>query len=106
VLSPADLARLSPNVGPGDHAAGQNALSHGLTQGPIPARRGGYATAVPDLYLVGAASWPGPGCQRCLGPRGGLAAVGPPTRAVTYGARIDRWYVGAATGRGGPASPP
>ena len=67
VLSPADLARLSPNAGPGDHAAGHNALSQGLAQRPIPAHRGGYATAVPDLYLIGAASWPGPGVSGASG---------------------------------------
>ena len=35
------------------------ALSQAFTQRPIPAHRGGYATVVPDLYLIGAASWPG-----------------------------------------------
>jgi phytoene dehydrogenase-like protein len=60
VTSPADLARSNPNAGPGDHAAGHNALSQSFTQRPIPAHRGGYATAVPDLYLIGAATWPGP----------------------------------------------
>jgi phytoene dehydrogenase-like protein len=61
VISPADLARSNPNAGPGDHASGHNALSQALAQRPIPAHRGGYATVVPDLYLIGAASWPGPG---------------------------------------------
>lgn len=61
ILTPADLARLSPNVGPGDHASGHNALSQAFTQRPIPVHRGGYATAVPGLYLIGAATWPGPG---------------------------------------------
>jgi phytoene dehydrogenase-like protein/dienelactone hydrolase len=61
ILSPADLARTNPNAGPGDHASGHNALSQAFTQRPIPAHSGGYATAVPDLYLIGAASWPGPG---------------------------------------------
>jgi phytoene dehydrogenase-like protein len=61
ILSPADLAHTNPNAGPGDHASGHNALSQSFTQRPIPAHRGGYATAVPDLYLIGAASWPGPG---------------------------------------------
>jgi len=57
----ADLARTNPNAGPGDHASGHNALSQAFTQRPIPAHRGGYATVIPDLYLIGAASWPGPG---------------------------------------------
>ncbi len=61
ILSPADLARGNPNAGPGDHASGENALSQAFTQRPIPAHRGGYATDVPGLYLIGAATWPGPG---------------------------------------------
>jgi phytoene dehydrogenase-like protein len=60
ILSPADLARSNPNAGPGDHASGHNALSQAFTQRPIPAHRGGYSTAVSDLYLIGAATWPGP----------------------------------------------
>jgi phytoene dehydrogenase-like protein len=76
VLSPADLARLSPNAGPGDHAAGHNALSQGLAQRPIPAHRGGYATAVPDLYLIGAASWPGPGVNGASGRAVALRLLG------------------------------
>ncbi|CAM3972654.1 NAD(P)/FAD-dependent oxidoreductase [Kibdelosporangium persicum] len=59
VLTPADLSRLNPNAGPGDHTAGHGALSQAFTHRPIPAHRGGYATAVPGLYLIGAASWPG-----------------------------------------------
>jgi phytoene dehydrogenase-like protein len=61
VLSPADLAIGNPNAGPGDHAAGHNALSQAFSRRPIPAHRGGYASTIPDLYLIGAASWPGPG---------------------------------------------
>jgi phytoene dehydrogenase-like protein len=60
LLTPADLARMSPNAGPGDHGSGHNALTQAFTQRPIPAHRGGYATAVPGLYLIGAATWPGP----------------------------------------------
>ncbi|MFC0110443.1 phytoene desaturase family protein [Kibdelosporangium aridum] len=59
VLTPADIARANPNTGPGDHAAGHHALSQGFIQRPIPAHRGGYATTVPGLYLIGAATWPG-----------------------------------------------
>ena len=49
---------------------------HSLTQSPIPARRGGYATAVPDLYLVGAASWPGPGVSGASGRAVALRLLG------------------------------
>ena len=67
IVSPADLARVSPNVGPGDHAAGHNALSQAFTQRPIPAHRGGYGTAVRGLYLIGAATWPGGGVSGSSG---------------------------------------
>jgi hypothetical protein len=39
----------------------------------IPARRGGYAIDVSDLYLIGAASWPGPGVGRAPDPARGLS---------------------------------
>jgi phytoene dehydrogenase-like protein len=61
ITSPEDLSRSNPNAGPGDHGSGHNALAQGFTQRPIPAHRGGYATAVAGLYLIGAATWPGPG---------------------------------------------
>ncbi|MFC0433878.1 NAD(P)/FAD-dependent oxidoreductase [Kutzneria buriramensis] len=67
ILTPADLARRNPNLGPGDHASGHNALSQGFTQRPIPAHGGGYATTVPGLYLIGAATWPGPGVSGSSG---------------------------------------
>jgi phytoene dehydrogenase-like protein len=58
ITTPADLAKASPNAGPGDHAAGENSLRQGLTQRPIPAHGGGYRTAVPGVWLIGAATWP------------------------------------------------
>ncbi len=67
LTSPADLAAGNPNAGPGDHASGHNALAQGFTQRPIAAHGGGYATAVPGLYLIGAASWPGPGVSGTSG---------------------------------------
>jgi phytoene dehydrogenase-like protein len=67
LLSPADIAAANPNVGPGDSNAGHNALSQGFTQRPIAAHRGGYAAAVPGLYLIGAATWPGSGVSGASG---------------------------------------
>ncbi|MCF3961115.1 phytoene desaturase family protein [Streptomyces fuscigenes] len=58
LTTPADLARQNPNAGPGDHAAGSNALDQALTQRPVPAHRGGYRTAVPGVWQIGAATWP------------------------------------------------
>jgi phytoene dehydrogenase-like protein len=61
LTTPADLALANPNAGPGDHLAGDNSLAQGFTQRPIPAHRGGYRTAVPGVWLIGAATWPAPG---------------------------------------------
>jgi phytoene dehydrogenase-like protein len=60
LTTPADLAKASPNAGPGDHAAGDNSLAQSFTQRPIPGHGGGYRTAVPGVWLIGAATWPGP----------------------------------------------
>ena len=54
-LPHAEPGRFGPHQsqrGIGDHASGHNALSGGVTQRPISAHRGGYATVVPDLYLI------------------------------------------------------
>jgi phytoene dehydrogenase-like protein len=61
LTTPADLAMANPNAGPGDHLAGDNSLAQGFIQRPIPAHRGGYRTAVPGVWLIGAATWPAPG---------------------------------------------
>ena len=60
LTSPADLARQNPNAGPGDHSAGDNSVAQAFTQRPIPAHAGGYRTAVNGVWLIGAATWPGP----------------------------------------------
>lgn len=54
VTTPADLAAANPNAGPGDHAAGYNGLAQALTERPIPAHQGGYRTAVPCVWMIGA----------------------------------------------------
>lgn len=67
LTTPADLARDNPNAGPGDHAAGSNALTQSFTQRPIPAHGGGYRTAVPGAWLIGAATWPAAGVSGSSG---------------------------------------
>ena len=67
IVTPADLARTSPNAGPGDHAAGENSLAQSLTQRPITAHNGGYRTAVPGAWMIGAATWPGAGVNGVSG---------------------------------------
>ena len=65
--SPADLARQSPNAGPGDHAAGDNSIGQAFVHRPIPAHSGGYRTAVGGVWMIGAATWPGPGVSGASG---------------------------------------
>ncbi|MEU3186812.1 NAD(P)/FAD-dependent oxidoreductase [Streptomyces sp. NPDC006923] len=67
LTSPADLARQSPNAGPGDHASGDNSLEQAFTRRPVAAHGGGYRTAVPGLWQTGAATWPGPGVNGASG---------------------------------------
>ena len=67
LTTPADLAAASPNAGPGDHAAGHNALAQALTERPIPAHAGGHRAVVPGVWLIGAATWPGPGVSGTSG---------------------------------------
>lgn len=67
LTSPADLARQNPNAGPGDHAAGDNSVVQSFVQRPIPAHRGGYRTAMNGVWLIGAATWPGPGVNGASG---------------------------------------
>jgi phytoene dehydrogenase-like protein len=67
MTTPADLALANPNAGPGDHAAGDNSLIQALTQRPIPAHAGGHRTVVPGAWLIGAATWPGPGVSGSSG---------------------------------------
>jgi phytoene dehydrogenase-like protein len=81
LTTPADLATTSPNAGPGDHAAGENSLAQAFIQRPIPAHTGGYRTAVPGAWLIGAATWPGPGVSGASGRAVARALIGARPRA-------------------------
>jgi phytoene dehydrogenase-like protein len=56
-----------PAAGPGDHLAGDNSLVQAFTQRPIPAHGGGHRAVVPGVWLIGAATWPGPGVSGTSG---------------------------------------
>jgi phytoene dehydrogenase-like protein len=60
VIAPDDLARFNPNCGPGDPYGGSHDLSQSYVFRPLPGQPG-HRTVVPNLYLVGAATWPGHG---------------------------------------------
>jgi phytoene dehydrogenase-like protein len=79
--TPADLRAASPNAGPGDHAAGDNSLAQAMIQRPIPAHSGGYRTAVPSLWQIGAATWPGPGVSGSSGRAVARALIGTATES-------------------------
>jgi phytoene dehydrogenase-like protein len=83
ITTPADLANASPNAGPGDHAAGENSLWQGFIQRPIPAHGGGYRTAVPGVWLIGAATWPSPGVTGASGRAVARALTGASAAAST-----------------------
>jgi phytoene dehydrogenase-like protein len=54
IVSPAELAASNPNAGPGAISSATVAIAiSALT-------RANHATVVPNLFLVGAATWPGP----------------------------------------------
>ena len=60
VLSPADLERLNPNLVGGDIYGGSCALDQNLLWRPLAAAPG-HATAVRNLFHIGASTHPGPG---------------------------------------------
>jgi len=61
VITPDDLARFSPNQGPGDPYGGSHDLSQSYLFRPLPSQPGHRSTVVPNVYLLGAATWPGHG---------------------------------------------
>jgi phytoene dehydrogenase-like protein len=60
VISPEDLARYNPNSGPGDAYSGSLELAQSYLFRPLPGQPS-HQTAVPNVFLVGAGTWPGAG---------------------------------------------
>ncbi|MFF1847654.1 phytoene desaturase family protein [Streptomyces sp. NPDC058217] len=58
--TPQDLESANPNLVGGDSVAGSHHLSQNFFFRPM-SGHSGYRTAVPSLYLTGAATWPGAG---------------------------------------------
>jgi phytoene dehydrogenase-like protein len=85
LTTPADLARASPNAGPGDHAAGDNSLVQAFTQRPIPAHACVYRTVVPGAWLIGAATWPGAGVSGASGRAVARALIDATTAVKVHG---------------------
>lgn len=66
VLSPRDLERSNPNLVGGDSVSGSHHVAQNFLFRPWNGMSG-YATDVPGLYLVGAATWPGGGTNALSG---------------------------------------
>jgi phytoene dehydrogenase-like protein len=60
VVTPDTIARYNPNSGPGDPYGGANDFAQSYLFRPLPAQPS-HQTAVPNLFMLGAATWPGHG---------------------------------------------
>jgi phytoene dehydrogenase-like protein len=60
VISPRELAAFNPNCGPGDPFGGSHDLAQSYLFSPLPGQPS-HRTVVPNLYMLGAATWPGHG---------------------------------------------
>lgn len=60
VITPDTLAQFSPNQGPGDPYGGAHDLAQSYLFRPLPSQPG-HNSPVPNLFLLGAATWPGHG---------------------------------------------
>jgi phytoene dehydrogenase-like protein len=60
IISPADLPRFNPNLGQGDPYGGSHQLAQSYLFRPLPSQPS-HRTAIPNLYMLGAATWPGHG---------------------------------------------
>jgi phytoene dehydrogenase-like protein len=60
ITSPAELAAFSPNQGPGAPYGGSQELAQSYVFQPLPGQST-HRSIVPNLYTLGAATWPGHG---------------------------------------------
>lgn len=60
VVTPGTIAQFNPNAGPGDPYSGSHDLGQSYIYRPLPGQPS-HQTAVPNVYMLGAATWPGHG---------------------------------------------
>lgn len=77
ITSPGDLARFSPNQGPGDPYGGSHDLSQSYLFRPLPSQPS-HRTAVSNVFMLGAATWPGHGINGGSGYIVGKMLLGEP----------------------------
>ena len=66
LIGPDDLARYNPNCGPGDPYGGSHDLAQSYVFRPLPGQPS-HQTVLPNLFMVGAATWPGHGVNGSSG---------------------------------------
>jgi phytoene dehydrogenase-like protein len=66
IVAPDDLARFNPNCGPGDPFAGSNDLGQSYLFRPLPGQPS-HQSMIPNVFMVGAATWPGHGVNGVSG---------------------------------------
>jgi phytoene dehydrogenase-like protein len=66
LIAPPDLAAFNPNCGPGDPFGGSHDLGQSYLFRPLPGQPS-HQTPVPNLFMVGAATWPGHGVNGSSG---------------------------------------
>jgi phytoene dehydrogenase-like protein len=89
VLSPADLEADNPNLVGGDSVAGSHHLRQNFLFRPFPGHSR-YAMPVDDLYLCGAATWPGAGNNGTSGYLCARRMLRPPATERAVDAVADR----------------
>jgi len=60
VVTPTSIARFNPNAGPGDPYTGAHDLAQSYIYRPLPGQPS-HQTAVENVFMLGAATWPGHG---------------------------------------------
>ncbi|WP_223590618.1 phytoene desaturase family protein [Neobacillus bataviensis] len=60
VVTPKSIAQFNPNAGPGDPYGGAHDLSQSYLFRPLPGQPS-HQTEIPNLFMLGAATWPGHG---------------------------------------------
>ncbi|MFJ4845262.1 phytoene desaturase family protein [Streptomyces sp. NPDC088733] len=99
---PQDLEAADPNLVGGDSVAGSHHLCQNLVFRPMPGHSG-YRTAVPGLYLTGAATWPGAGNNAASGRLAARQVLQDVRlRRGTWAARARRRSARDGAGGGGP----
>jgi phytoene dehydrogenase-like protein len=88
IVSPRELATFNPNLGPGDPYGGAHDLAQSYVLSPLPGHPS-HQSVVPNVYTVGASTWPGHGVHGRSGyivARALLARKHRSTRRVAAGA--------------------